>query len=230
MPRAHFEGIGWVSIRREDMLPVFCGVWIAKVEREWRYARSCRLHGLEITRVYAHPIEWGMLHCATSAILITTACTARSEDEFRSILLELGLWSSRTPQEREGYARRAAWLRRTLGTSKTRVMRSLERIAACREVPVSSEYARDVLCRKEYAPYAAEDGQLAAKEYCIPALMLLTGSCAEYAVLEKAVSEELRRTERELVRANMYLSKLEAAAACTRVFLDVLRFRHRYAL
>ncbi len=220
-------------VEDRDIVPVFDGVWILLTDMfGGYYVKLCAIHGPEVTPTYAFPSPYEMREHALTAVLITSACAARDLNEFKSFIRKF------VPPEdedfhytpRKSYKRTARWLARTLGTSREDVLRSLKRIASCKEMPAEYEAAVAV----SYGAGAELCGRAAADKYCSPALLLLTDSCAEHSVLSEALVEALNRTqtrlETKLYGEGVRMPDWKAAAAYTRTFLEVLRNRSRYAL
>jgi len=224
-------------MRRFDaVIPVFDdAVWIEIEGETGHYAMMCSFHGPE--RSWLRPPRGAseMREYTILAWLITEACAARSAPEFRENVRTYGKkWRNDLDAATAGhdYAWIALWLRRTLGTCRTEIELSLERIARCDAPPPG--YGVEDYWWKPLDPChrAAALGGGAAALFCLPALLALTGTCAEYDVLARVFGRKSEEVLDRLVAGHPAggLSPWKVAAECTRVFLEILRERHRYVL
>ena len=213
------------------VIQVFDGVWIEVEGKTGRYVRMCSLHGRERARLEPARGPGETRDRAILAELITVACAARDAREFWKIIRESGeeWWADPNPAW-GGYCWTASWLRRTLGTDRAEIELALERIAGCDAPP--SGYEVDDWGRPLASFYAAGLGIAAAELFCFPALLALTDTCAEYDVLIHAFTMKSTELYCRLVEKHHStgLSPWKAAAECARIFLEILRGRHRYVL
>jgi len=215
------------------VIQVFDGVWIEIEEKIGHYVRTCSFHGRERARLKPFRGPGGTGDHVILAELITAACAASDAREFREILRASGeeWWVDPDPV-RGGYCWTARWLRRTLGTDRTEIELSLERIARCDAPPPGCEVDDHWWKKPLDSYYAAGLGSAAAELFCFPALLALTDTCAEYHVLARAFAKKSAEVQDRLAgeHSSTGLSAWKAAAECARVFLEILRERHRHVL